>query len=100
MEAGGARALDWRRSHLSAGDRVAIPINNANVVALPADAVVHRAAFDLAVLPFLATLNPRLGAGFYLDDWGPLPFAFGRVPPERYVLLELVRDVPPGELRP
>ncbi|HEY3171580.1 MAG TPA: glycosyltransferase family 39 protein [Thermoanaerobaculia bacterium] len=100
MEAGAARALDWRRSHLSAGDRVAIPINNANVVALPADAVVHRAAFDLAVLPFLATLNPRLGAGFYLDDWGPLPFAFGRVPPERYVLLELVRDVPPGELRP
>jgi len=100
MEDRSARPLDWQRSLLRAGEGVAIPIDNANVVALPADAVVQREALDVAVLPFLATLNPRLGAGFYLDDWGPLPFAFGRVPPERYVLLELVRDVPPGELAP
>ena len=100
MEARGARALDWRRSRLAVGDRVAIPIDNANVVPLPADAVVHRSIQDFRVLPFLATLNPHLRAGFYLDDWGPLPFAFGRVPPERYVLLEVVRDVLPGELTP
>jgi 4-amino-4-deoxy-L-arabinose transferase-like glycosyltransferase len=100
MEAQGARALDWRRSRLAPGDRVAIPIDNANVVALPADAVVHRAIRDFPVLPFLATLSPPLRAGFYLDDWGPLPFAFGRVPPERYVLLEVVREVRPGELSP
>jgi Dolichyl-phosphate-mannose-protein mannosyltransferase len=100
MEARGARALDWRRSRLGRGDRVVIPIDNANVVALPADAVVHRAIRDFPVLPFLATLSPRLRAGFYLDEWGPLPFAFGRVPPERYVLLEIVREVLPGELAP
>ena len=23
-----------------------------------------------------------IGAGFYASSWGPLPFAFGRVPPE------------------
>jgi hypothetical protein len=62
--------------------------------------VVHRSVMDLPVLPFLATLDPSLRAGFYLDEWGPLPFAFGRVPPERYVLLEVVRDVLPGELTP
>ena len=100
MEARGAQPLDWRRSRLARGDRVAIPIDNANVVALPADAVVHRAVSDVPVLPFLATLSPRLRAGFYLDAWGPLPFAFGRVPPERYVLLEVVREVPPGEMSP
>ena len=100
MEARGARPLDWRRSRLLPGDRVAIPVDNANVVALPADSVVPREVFDAGVLPFLATFDPRLGAGFYLDDWGPLPFAFGRVPPERYVLLELAREVPPGELAP
>lgn len=100
MEARGAHALDWRRSRLAPGDRVAIPIDNANVVALPADAVVHRAIRDFPVFPFLATLSPHLRAGFYLDDWGPLPFAFGRVPPERYVLLEVVREVRPGELSP
>jgi 4-amino-4-deoxy-L-arabinose transferase-like glycosyltransferase len=100
MEARGAQALDWRSSRLAPGDRVAIPIDNANVVALPADAVVHRAIRDFPVLPFLATLNPHLRAGFYLDEWGSLPFAFGRVPPERYVLLEVVREVLPGELSP
>ncbi len=100
MEALGAHALDWRRSRLARGDLVAIPLNNVNVVALPADAVVYRAAMDFPVLPFLSTLTPRLGAGFYLDAWGPLPFAFGRVPPERYVLLELVREILPGELAP
>ena len=100
MEARGAQALDWRRSRLARGDRVAIPIDNANVVALPGDAVVHRAVLDLPVLPFLATMSPPLGAGFYLDEWGPLPFAFGRVPPERYVLLEVVREILPGELAP
>lgn len=100
MEALGAHALDWRRSRLARGDLVAIPLNNVNVVALPADAVVYRAAMDFPVLPFLSTLTPRLGAGFYLDAWGPLPFAFGRVPPERYVLLEVVREIRPGELAP
>jgi 4-amino-4-deoxy-L-arabinose transferase-like glycosyltransferase len=100
MEARGARALDWRRSRLAAGDRVAIPVDNANVVALPADAVVHREIRDLPVLPFLATLNPRVGAGFYAEEWGPLPFAFGRIPPDRYVLLEVVRELPPGALVP
>ncbi len=100
MEARGAKPLDWRRSRLFPGDRVAIPIDNANVVPLPADAVVHRAIQDFQVFPFLATLSPQQRAGFYLDDWGPLPFAFGRVPPERYVLLEVVREVRPGELSP
>jgi hypothetical protein len=100
MEARGARPLDWRRSRLAPGDRVAIPVDNANVVALPADAVVHREIRDLPVLPFLATLNPRVGAGFYAEEWGPLPFAFGRIPPDRYVLLEVVRELPPGALVP
>jgi 4-amino-4-deoxy-L-arabinose transferase-like glycosyltransferase len=100
MEARGARALDWRRSRLAPGDRVAIPVDNANVVALPADAVVHREIRDFPVVPFLATLNPRVGAGFYAEEWGPLPFAFSRVPPDRYVLLEVVREVPPGALVP
>lgn len=100
MEARGARALDWRRSRLSLGDRVAIPVDNANVIALPGDAVVHRALRDVPTLSFLTTMSPPLGAGFYVDDWGPLPFAFGRVPPERYVLLEVVREIRPGELAP
>jgi hypothetical protein len=29
-------------------------------------------------------MSPRLGAGFYSDLYGPLPFAFGPAPPEVY----------------
>ena len=31
---------------------------------------------------WLSTMSKPLGAGFYSSVWGPLPLAFGRVPPE------------------
>jgi Dolichyl-phosphate-mannose-protein mannosyltransferase len=93
MEARGASPLDVRRSRLTTGDRIAIPDNNSNLFALPPDTVTPRTWMDFAVFPFLTTLSPDLGAGFYADIWGPLPFAFGRVPPERYLVLDVVRDV-------
>jgi len=37
----------------------------------------------------ITTTESNLGAGFYSSDLGPLPFAFGPVPPERYTLLRL-----------
>ena len=33
-----------------------------------------------------ATMSKALGAGFYSNSWGPLPYAFGRVPKEVYTL--------------
>ena len=37
----------------------------------------------------ITTAQRELGAGFYSADWGPLPFAIGPVPPERYALIQL-----------
>jgi hypothetical protein len=34
-------------------------------------------------------MSQPLGAGFYASVWGPLPFAFGEVPPERYLIARL-----------
>ena len=98
MEARGASPLDLERSRLTIGDRVVVPDNNSNLFPLPPDAVAPRARSDFAAFPFLTTLSPDLGAGFYLDIWGPLPFAFGRVPPERYLVLDVVRDFAPGTI--
>ena len=98
MEARGASPLDVQRSRLAAGDRIVIPDNGSNLFPLQPDAVAPRAETDLAPFPLLTTLSPYLGAGFYIDVWGPLPFAFGRVPPERYLVLDVVRDVPPGKI--
>jgi 4-amino-4-deoxy-L-arabinose transferase-like glycosyltransferase len=100
MEARGASPLDVERSRLTTGDRIVIPMNNSNLFLLPPDAAAVSARIDYAAFPFLATLSPELGAGFYVDIWGPLPFAFGRVPPESYVVLDVVRDVAPGKIAP
>jgi len=36
------------------------------------------------------------GAGFHAHVFGPLPFAFGPVPPERYQILQLTPRADPG----
>jgi hypothetical protein len=46
-------------------------------------------------LPWLATMNLQVGAGFYADVFGPLPFAFGRVPPERFTVYKVSPDPGP-----
>ncbi|HEU5248374.1 MAG TPA: glycosyltransferase family 39 protein [Thermoanaerobaculia bacterium] len=97
MERAGARPLDVR-SHVRPGDRIAVPANNTNLLSLPRDAVTARNEILLPITGLLGTMSSELGAGFYVDSWGPLPFAFGRVPPERYVLLEAVRDIGPGQI--
>ncbi|HEX9689099.1 MAG TPA: hypothetical protein VGB47_08530 [Thermoanaerobaculia bacterium] len=51
------------------------------------------------MVPFLATPSPELGAGFYPNIRGPLPFTFERVRPEHSVLPETVREVRPGGFR-
>ena len=33
-----------------------------------------------------ATLNSKLGAGYYSHQWGILPFSFGKVPDEVYLI--------------
>jgi hypothetical protein len=52
-----------------------------------------------SVVPFLSRRSPELGAAFYPDRRGPLPFAFGRVKPEHSVLPETVREARPWGIR-
>jgi hypothetical protein len=44
----------------------------------------HIETIDLNSLSWLTTLNIYSAAGFYADIIGPLPYAFGRIAPERY----------------
>lgn len=69
-----------------------LPRNNTNV-ALPdprgyrTDEPALQPA-EATPFPWLATMDPSVGAGFYASVWGPLPFAFGRAAPERYEVWE------------
>jgi 4-amino-4-deoxy-L-arabinose transferase-like glycosyltransferase len=44
----------------------------------------HIETIDLNSLSWLTTLNIYSSAGFYADIIGPLPYAFGKIEPERY----------------
>ncbi len=83
LEAGGFKAFDVERMELKPGNVLA----NAdyNTLELPPDTnAVARTEFVYATGPrFLTTMDPPSGAGFYASIYGPLPFAFGPIPPER-----------------
>jgi hypothetical protein len=80
----GGKALDFIRSSPIGGDIIVIPVNNANVAPLPEDRTFLLVVFEFIPCRWLSTMNTSTGAGFYTDMWGPLPFAFGRVPAEEY----------------
>jgi hypothetical protein len=89
MEAAGARAVVMNRSSLDPGDLLILPLNNSNVVWPAPPWVRHQETKVVAVEPWLTTMRPEVGAGFYTDYRGPMPFAFGAVPPETYEVYEV-----------
>jgi len=95
MEAWGASALDLAHSPLRTGDALAIPANNTNLLPPRPEVIASRETLAVAGPRLLTTMNQTLGAGFYASVWGPLPFAFGRVPPE-VVFVYVFGPLPPA----
>jgi 4-amino-4-deoxy-L-arabinose transferase-like glycosyltransferase len=93
MEKGGGKAVDMGQSKLHTGDIMVVPSNNTNTFLLLERHFRPVQTITLKSFPWLATMSPNIGAGFYADIWGPLPFAIGAVPPEKYTvyLFNLVR---------
>ena len=90
MEREGGKALDVRRSRLEPGDLIVIATNNCNIypippaISKPLDTIAIRSPIGVS------TMNRSVGAGFYSDAWGPLPFGFGAVADEKYEVLSIV----------
>jgi hypothetical protein len=89
MEQLGATPIDVKTSQAAAGDIVVVPTTNTNLFEMGRNWPV-RSIFEIAPLNWLSTTNARIGAGFYADIWGPLPFAVGTIPPERFTVFEVV----------
>jgi hypothetical protein len=91
MEAFGCSPINIHEFHFQTGDMVVIPNNNSNayVHSIPPAWIASQQVLAIAAGNGLTTMNQALGAGFYSDVWGPLPFSFGRVPSEDYSLLRL-----------
>jgi 4-amino-4-deoxy-L-arabinose transferase-like glycosyltransferase len=86
-EANGLRAFDSAHSQVRPGDVMVLPFNNTNLIPIPRDKAERLTVIELPVFPCVSTMSKANGAGFYMDLLGPLPFAFGAVPAEKYYIL-------------
>lgn len=89
MEQAGIKPFDSEDTKLKPGDCVVIPLNGSNLIEIPELMVRSRKNFATPTSRFIAIMNTRLGAGFYSDAWGPLPFVFGPVPPDIYQVVQI-----------
>ena len=97
MQAFGARPLDVNRSEIAVGDILVRPSQNSNVPAPDPKIASLLEFFSMPSFPGFATMNLDCGAGFYSQLWGPLPFVFGRIPPEKIYVYAI--KMPPDNPR-
>jgi 4-amino-4-deoxy-L-arabinose transferase-like glycosyltransferase len=97
MELLGARAFDVLSSNPTPGTLMVVPVNSSNLFWPNKETVRIVKILRLKACSWLATMHPSVGAGFYANSAGPLPFAFGNVPPEEYYVLSIVQPLRFGE---
>jgi len=90
MEEIGAKPIDFRHFRPAEHDIIAVPTNNTNLFPLPG-AWPRKQTFDIPSSSWLSTMNFEVGAGFYADASGPLPFVIGRIVPEHFDIFEVTR---------
>jgi len=88
MELAGARPLEQGGTGSHPGDLIVKSVNNTNMFKLAEKTSVD-SAYAIPMNGWVSTISTDLGAGFYSSAWGPLPFAIGRVPNERYYVLRV-----------
>jgi 4-amino-4-deoxy-L-arabinose transferase-like glycosyltransferase len=94
MESLGFAALDVQRSPIKPGNILALPENNTGIAPPNPDATARQESIKVSGPSYLATMNVQVAAGFYASLRGPLPFAFGKVPPESVLLYFLKTNGP------
>jgi len=94
MESFGARAVAVDDPPQRRGDFIAMASNDRLFEMRPE----FVGSCDVIQIPMrlgITTIQRELGSGFYSSDLGPLPFAIGPVPPERYELIRLGSSIAP-----
>lgn len=90
MEQLGFQALDFNSYQVRAGNLVVLPENNTNVRLIPSQFVGSQRLFAINMNTGVTTMSTPMGAGFYADVAGPMPYVFGSVPAERYMIVRLI----------
>ena len=82
----GAAGLDLKHPALKAGDTLAMPVHNSFIFQPKPETADVREIISVQGPHLLTTWSEDVGAGFYSSVTGPLPFAFGQVPPENVIV--------------
>jgi 4-amino-4-deoxy-L-arabinose transferase-like glycosyltransferase len=82
----GGIPFDYIELEVTEGDVLIWPENNTWIWLKP-DYIgdYYRIGFD--VFPWASTWQRDVRAGFYADNWGSLPFVFGKIPQEKYLVV-------------
>ncbi|MGB8732477.1 MAG: glycosyltransferase family 39 protein [Candidatus Sulfotelmatobacter sp.] len=88
MESFGARPVVLDDPPHRPGDFLALS-GSTQLFEIRPNLVASRDTIQIPMPLGITTVQSDLGAGFYSFDSGPLPFAIGPVPPERYELIRL-----------
>jgi len=94
MESFGAHAVVVEDPPQRPGDFLAVARNDRLFEIRP-EFVASRQVIQIPMPLGITTIQRELGTGFYSSDLGPLPFAIGPVPPERYDLIRLRSRIGP-----
>jgi 4-amino-4-deoxy-L-arabinose transferase-like glycosyltransferase len=90
MEQHGARSIDVSHLQFKPGDIIADPTINTNVRSIPQSWVTIGDTLQISSPKYAVTMDPRLGAGFYADIFGLVPFTFGLVEPEIFIIYNFI----------
>jgi 4-amino-4-deoxy-L-arabinose transferase-like glycosyltransferase len=93
MQQFGARPVEPNADQCRFGDLVVIPKYNTTLFKFPLK-TTQAEIVDFDIHTWVTPMNPDAGAGFYFSGWGALPFVFGPVPPQRYLMARVLQTVP------
>jgi hypothetical protein len=87
MESYGFTAIDANKTTMSRNDILVLPGFGSNTAKIPKGIFSKTTRLEFQQCSFLTTMSNLFKAGFYSSACGPLPYAFGAVPAERFYLL-------------
>jgi len=89
MQLLGFRPVDYDSYEIRSGNIIVIPQTATNAPRIPRELVESQSTFALKVNVGVTTTSRQVGGGFYAGVLGPLPYVFGSVPDERYLVVRL-----------
>lgn len=95
MQQFGAHPVEPDADECRFGDLVVIPKYNTALFKFPLK-TTQAEIVDFDIHTWVTPMNPDAGAGFYFSGWGALPFVFGPVPPQRYLMARVLQNPMPS----